>query len=445
MSLLERDISSTGSASCILLRVLDGRLAGAEHHLVPGTTMILGHSLDSDIVLRGRETAGLSVQLTMRDDDVLAHIIDGQASLLGSEISQGESIALPPYVPIKIGDYHVAVGQPGSERWGEANAIALRAADSTLQLGEETTRPTLSDQTRSRWTSMMSYLPGWMKGPGFLMVAAFALMLALAIEPLKQIVDSEINGVDDAQIAFANAGFSGITVGTDPSGSKILISGIVRDEAEITRLQALIDRRFSGAIVDVETAQGLARAATDMLAAQGVDAEARPDGIGRIEIVSEYLPVDRQTELREKLNQDLPKLAGISFALSGARGQEDLKYFFNSEKYGLATYVDGDPGHLVTADGSFWFEGATLPTGHKIVRARGGALSFERAGQVEEIRIAPPPAPAAIAVAGGEALEGSIVEKPVVENLAVNQPDQDTKITEKPTDPNVTQKGNDNE
>lgn len=445
MSLLERDISSTVSTSCILLRVLDGRLAGAEHHLVPGTTMVLGHSLDSDIVLRGRETAGTSVKLTTRGDDVLAHIIEGHAFLLGSDITQGKSIALPPYVPIKIGEYHVAVGQPGSERWQEANAIALRSVDDALELEAETERPTLSDQTRSRWTSLMSYLPGWMKGPGFLMVAAFALMLALAIEPLKQIVDNEINGVDDAQMAFADAGFSSIAVGTDPSETKMLISGIVRDESEITRLQALIDRRFSGAILDVETTQGLARAATDMLSGQGVDAEAKPAGIGRIEIVSEYLPVDRQSELREKLKQDLPKLAGISFALTGARGPEDLKYFFNSEKFGLATYVDGDPGHLVTADGSFWFEGAILPTGHKIISARGGALSFERAGQVEEIRLAPPPTPMAIAAAGSEPLNGTITVKPIVDSSAADQPANDRDIAERPTDPNVTQKGNDNE
>ncbi|QTD56134.1 hypothetical protein [Parasphingorhabdus cellanae] len=433
MSLLERDISATASEFCTLLRVLDGRLAGAEHHLVPGTTMVLGHSLDSDIVLRGRETVGALVELTTRGDDVIAHIVGGHAILLGSEIAQGESIALPPYVPIKIGEYHVAVGRPGSERWGEANAIALRSGDGTLEL-KDVVRPTLSDQTRSRWTSLMSYLPGWMKGPGFLMVAAFALMLALAIEPLKQIVDSEINGVDDAQLAFADAGFAGVTVGVDPSGSKMLISGIVRDEAEIERLQALIDRRFSGAIVDIETTQGLARAASDMLSGQGIDAEAKPSGIGKIEIVSEYLPVDRQTELREKLKQDLPKLAGISFALVGARGQEDLKYFFNSEKYGLATYVDGEPGHLVTADGSFWFEGATLPTGHKIVRARGGALSFERAGQVEEIRLAPPPSPMTIASASA-APPASASEEPA----------SGANVEEQQADPNVTQKGNDYE
>ena len=392
MTVLAPDLIKSTS----ILRVLDGRLAGAEHKLIAGTTIRIGHGLDNDIVLRGKDTVGKLVEINIRADDIKATVLLGEVVLLGNNLRQGESVILPPYVPLRIGEYHIAIGTGNAERWDEASAIALRTTSEVINEPSDDIvpvhRPKLMDQSRSRWTSFTSYLPKWVKGPGFLLIAGFALALALVVEPLRQIVDSELNGIDDAQTAIAAAGFANVKVAAEPTGGKMLITGIVLDEAELERLRTLINRRFSGAVVDVETTQSLARAANDLLAGQSIDADAKAAGVGKIRIISEYLPIDRQKELEALLKKDLPKLLAVHFTLSGARGPDDLKYFFNSEKYGLATYVDGEPGHIVTSDGSFWFEGSTLPTGHKLLHARSGRLSFERAGQIEEVTLAEPAA-----------------------------------------------------
>ena len=50
----------------------------------------------------------------------------------------------------------------------------------------------------------------------------------------------------------------------------------------------------------------------------------------------------------------------------------------------VATIV-ADPAHIVTADGSHWFPGATLPTGHHLVSVTPNAVTFEKDGRMERI------------------------------------------------------------
>ena len=44
---------------------------------------------------------------------------------------------------------------------------------------------------------------------------------------------------------------------------------------------------------------------------------------------------------------------------------------------------------IVTADGQYWFAGALLPTGHRLVSVGKGEVRFERDGLVESLRVAP--------------------------------------------------------
>ncbi len=76
------------------------------------------------------------------------------------------------------------------------------------------------------------------------------------------------------------------------------------------------------------------------------------------------------------------------------RGDRDLQYFFSGSEYGLATFVDGNPGYITTMDGTRWFAGAQVPTGHKIITIGNGRVSFERDGRVEELILGPETPPA---------------------------------------------------
>ena len=134
-------------------------------------------------------------------------------------------------------------------------------------------------------------------------------------------------------------------------------------------------------ILLVDTAAGI----SDMLAAQGIDAEARP-GRGRtLKIDSEYLPGDRQDEIAAQIRKDVPMLQRIFFTTNPNRGEPVLQYFFASDTYGIASFVDGDPAYISTADGTKWFKGAAVPTGHVIIDIGNGRVRFEREGKIEEL------------------------------------------------------------
>jgi hypothetical protein len=188
-----------------------------------------------------------------------------------------------------------------------------------------------------------------------------------------------------------------------------VIRGIVKDDAALARLRLVVAQRMGTATLDVDTMDGLAAAATDLLRAQGIDGEAVPRRGNALLVTAEFLPADRQAELVKLIKEDVPGVSRVLFAADPERGDRDLQYFFSGSEYGLATFVDGNPGYISTADGTRWFPGAQVPTGHRIVTIGNGRASFERNGQIEELVLGPqtPPAPGQPVANGGAANGGT--------------------------------------
>ena len=47
--------------------------------------------------------------------------------------------------------------------------------------------------------------------------------------------------------------------------------------------------------------------------------------------------------------------------------------------------VPGDPAYVVTADGTRYFTGAVLPTGHRIQAIQANLVQLERDGQISQL------------------------------------------------------------
>ena len=84
------------------------------------------------------------------------------------------------------------------------------------------------------------------------------------------------------------------------------------------------------------------------------------------------------------LRKDLPAVRQVGFRVDDSLDASPLQSFFTQSGAGLATIV-ADPAHIVTADGSHWFPGATLPTGHHLVSVAPNAVTFEKDGRMERI------------------------------------------------------------
>jgi type III secretion system YscD/HrpQ family protein len=365
--------------------VLTGRLQGAEHRLPPGRSVTLGHSFENDVVLRGAGTPGLSAELHVGPDATMLRVLSGELVALGREVRAGEELLLPPYLPVRLGEFAFAVGAEDVQRWDEASTLA----GSVARPIETEARAQPRADARER---LATRVDGWRRAVRgrTRRIAAGAAALAVTLAAVPTTLwwqDAQARDPATVKRKLQAAGFAGLAVAPDPGGGTVVITGAVTDDRDAERLAAFASENFPGALVEVETASGMAAAASDVLRANGVAAETKPVRPGVIAVVADYLPVDRQDELTALLRRDIPTLRRVEYRTGPGRGSEDLRHFFNSGRFGAASFVDGDPGFIVTADGSRWFTGATLPTGHRVVEVGRGQVTLERAGQVEILRM----------------------------------------------------------
>jgi type III secretion protein D len=388
----------------MVLRVLSGRLRGAEHRLHLGKFVRIGHAFDHDIVLRDPSTKGLSLELHLGADVATIRVVAGEVGLLGRPVAAGEDASLPAFVPLTLGAFTVAIGDTESERWGETERLSTMIAPATADPAPAAPQADIAERLTTRLYPLREAMAVERNWPIYGVLVALVLILAIAGGPATRWVSGQVNSTGSNQAILANAGFGGLTVTDGPGGQGPMIHGVVKDDIELARLRSLVSDRIGRASIDVDTMQAMAASATDMLRAQGIDADAKPMRGNSLLITTEFLPADRQDELSKLIRRDLPGVTKVAFTTSNARGDRDLQYFFSGTAYGLATFVDGTPGYIVTADGTHWFAGSQVPTGHKIIAIGNGRASFERDGRIEELILgsATPPAPVTSTPVSGE-------------------------------------------
>ncbi len=377
-----------------IIRVLNGRLAGAEHRLHSGKFVRIGHSFDHDVVLRGKTTQGVSLELHLLNDISTIKIVSGKVRLLGRDVDAGQSAQLPFYLPVHVGEFAFAVGDPVSDRWSEAQDLHTRIGVADEAVAENTAEApaaalTVQASPMERLSTRFYPLKEWAERPRdwarIGMIAASVFLVALAAGPVWSLIKNQISGPEQRQTMLATIGFQHLKVTKDEATGQQVITGTLRSDSDLTKLRQYALANMPDTRVEVETTEGHAAAAKEILASQGIAGEVKPAAIGALSIVTEFLPKDRQDALAKLLKQDLPAVKTVNFSVNNALGERDLQYFFASGPYGLATYVDGDPSYISTADGTKWFIGSELPTGHKILAMGEGRIRFEREGRVEEL------------------------------------------------------------
>lgn len=369
-----------------VLRVLNGRLAGAERRLPAGTALHVGHGFDNDIVVRGELTTGISVAVDVADDHARLHVISGEVTLLGRPVGAGDTAVLLPYVPFQIGEFAVAIGGVAENRWEEAQRACLSLATATeSHNSDQPQRASIAARMATRLYPVSDHFAQHRGSMWLLIMLGIVLIGFAAVAPITDAIRGQINSPTAVRNMLATTGFGSLKVTRDVASQTVIVSGMVASDKDAARLRALVADKYPGALLDITTPTSLAAAVTDILRNNKIDAEARAGRAGAVVVVTEYLPIDRQTELTALLKRDLPTLKTVEYQLDNRRGDRDLQYFFSASGTGLATYVDGNPGYLVTQDQSRWFVGSTVPTGHKILSIGGGRVVFERQGLIEEL------------------------------------------------------------
>ncbi|WP_315760391.1 hypothetical protein [Sphingomonas sp. Y38-1Y] len=365
-----------------VLRIVGGRLAGKDYPLARDRRVCIGHGLANDVVLRGAGCQGCAVELTLGEGSASLRVLSGQAELLGRTLGEGDEARLPSYLPFRLGEHLIAHGERESPRWTDAESVAVGPCAAPVA---PLAAPSMLDRAEQVGRTALSTVADRVSAFHVAIASAAIMLVAAAAGPTGAFIEEQFGGPAALESAYQEAGFRALEVTRNPAGG-LVVAGAVEDEGDIARVREIAAKAYGPVMVDVSSAQSLASAATDILTAQGLDARAVPSGLGGIAVEAPYLPADRQDQLRQILSRDLPGLRRVSFRVDDNRGGNPLQTLFASSGSGLATVVE-DPGHIVTADGSRWFPGAVLPTGHRLVAVEAGLVRFEKDGRVEELRL----------------------------------------------------------
>lgn len=371
-------------ASDEVVRVIGGRLSGREHPVVGQERICIGHGLANDIVLRGRDTRDTMLELRRNGGSMALKVLRGRVDLLGRAFEEGEEAALPPYLPFRLGEFVLAYGQASSDRWQDASRAAV---SSEIMPKVSLPAPRLSERLYRIGHSHVAGAGRHLAQPRVLLAGFSLLAVGVAASAIWSNFDARRSSPPGFEEVLRDNGLGGLAVAANPAGG-LIVSGAVSSETDLKLLHELAADAQVPVMLDVSTSHALARTATDVLLAQGVDAKARADTAtpGGVLVSAPYLTADQQEGLRDLLTRDVPGLRHVAFTIDDARGDNALQRFFAASGAGLATLVQ-DPPHIVTADGARWFPGSVLPTGHHLIAIEKNRVRFEKDGRVEELQL----------------------------------------------------------
>lgn len=377
------DAASPAEIETLVLKVLAGRVRGASAPLERGQTVTVGHDLDADIVLRDPSAEGVRFKLKARADAADLELLEGAVVLLGHELTAPAQAILPLYLPLMIGENAVAIGDPESPRWTEAERI-LAAAQPPLDDDDEDAPPTgqswqyLLNNTNALVSRSMRFVPVLLIAV-ITVSALFAISSGMPAWPKMQPRPAKVQAV------LLDEGFDGLSVSKSSEG-EIRIEGVVATDADRARLRRVMTAHDWQPRLNVQTHEGMARQVEDFYMANGVEAAARPAGPGLVRLDVIGSSPEEAGRLQRLAMTEIKGLRRIDISM--LPGADDGGRFEDMQEGGgkrVVSVIGGPQGHITTADGARYFPGAVLPTGHRIVSIEETKVLVERNGSRSEL------------------------------------------------------------
>lgn len=375
--------ASTAEIETLVLKVLAGRVRGASAPLERGQAVTVGHDLDADIVLRDPSAEGVRLKLKARTDAADLELLEGKVVLLGHELTAPAQALLPLYLPLMIGDNAVAIGDPDSPRWSEAERILTAGRPINDDNDDDEPQPGQSWQyllnnTNALVSRSVKFVPVLLIAV-ITVSALFAISSGVPSWPKTQPKPAKVQGV------LQDEGFTDLAV-TKTSEGDLRIEGMVASDADRARLQRLMAAHDWQPRLQVQSQEGMARQVEDFYLANGVEASARSAGVGlvRLDVVG-----SSQEEAGRLQRLAMTEVKGVRrIDINMLPGADEGGRFEDMQEGGgkrVVSVIGGPRGHVTTADGARYFPGAVLPTGHRIVSIEETKVLVERNGSRSEL------------------------------------------------------------
>lgn len=349
------------------LRVLGGPQRGAVLPLLPERSYSIGATIGADIVLRqtdGGATGGAAI--TLRPDGLLLEARAGDVRVDGVPLAIGESRLVPWTTPWQIGSTTLAAGPQGE--WQAAPAVDVTAPSPAHDVVEPGPTP--------------ARLRGWGRrlatAGGTVVVASLSMWaLAMAISPASPRPEAL---AQRAQATLQAAGMTAVTVSWPAGQGDPVVEGYLDTHAQRTRAESLLAAQGLQPRFAVWINENLAQAVQDVYRVHGVSAEVQSLGPGRVRVNTALADTSALANVEKTVRRDVQGLNQLDARNTPPPGVPSPVPALDDPGKRVASIVTGDEPYVATQDGTRYFIGALLPTGHRILAIADGRVELEREG-----------------------------------------------------------------
>ncbi|MDO5626158.1 MAG: hypothetical protein Q4G71_15895 [Pseudomonadota bacterium] len=360
------------------LRVLSGEQRGAASALRPGDSLRIGQDWSNDVVLSGAGQ-GAGARLVLTADGALALSADGgSCEIDGAGLPDGEQAGLALYTPFTVGGTRMAVGRMGAAEWASL-------FDGAPAVGEETdaaAHADAADDTTAMPALEAAAAParrGWaarllMGGAALVGVSAGALTLAWAMGPGALSLPEQAQHLRQT---LAHLGFAALDV--EHRDGQLFVVGHIDTQTQRTRLEQALAGQ-TPARVAVWVNEQVTAGVADVYRLNGVAAEVRTGGPGVVHVSTREGDLPKLERVQATARRDVPGVHQLVAVNDPPPASPRPETLVADPGKRVAAIVPGEPAYVVTADGTRYFEGAILPSGHRILAILSDRVQMEREG-----------------------------------------------------------------
>lgn len=378
------------------LRVLAGPQAGARIALTPGGRVDVG-SLDATgchVVLRDPQVTEQRVRLHVGVDDASLEVLSGRVLLAGRWLTAPATVPWACYAPIRVGDTVLAIGQDQSEGWARAESMALvPLAEADAVDAPQRPDPGIPASTEAAVSVAPAGRPRrrletWLAifGGALTLVASGLLAFVSVATPAHVGMESPAQRLTRL---LQVPEFSGLRVVT-AEGDRLRVQGDLLTNADRRRLEAQLSAAALSPVLDVRVGEQIAAGVREVFRMNGVVAETAPPielaQVGTVRVATRVADPAVLQHAEAVARRDVPGLSGLQVSNSPPAAIPVSTPVADDPGKRVASIVPGEAPYVVTVDGTRYFTGAMLPSGHRLSAISEQEVLLDKDGVVSSLK-----------------------------------------------------------
>ena len=366
------------SATPLELRVLEGEQRGA-HAPVAWHSFEIGGLHDGtacEVQLRDETIGSTRVRVTPRGTAAARlEVLADDVQLSTQRLATGSSSDWRLYAPLRIGATVLALGEPGNDDW----PLAADPAPQGSGVGPiEPPAPIPPSPRPGSGLERRLALGG----------AALAVIAALLLL-MSHLLASRPGAPVDRRAAVARVLASQPQwrdLRADAGAAGPVVHGELATQAQREALaHQLAEAGLGDVPVDVVTGDRLVDAVADVFRVQGVPVRAEYEGAGHIAVHAHEADADALARAAATARRDVAGLRELAVSNDPATPAPQNTPVADDPGKRVAAIVPGDSPYVVTADGTRYFIGALLPTGHRVEAIEAHRVVLTRDGRQSQL------------------------------------------------------------